>query len=459
MTARWIAALGLLGCTPPPSTKARGDTAPPSAETGAPSVDTGPVAHPSELAPGIHRLDGLELDRPPTDLAALATLVGDAQVVALGESIHFSGGYHAARARMIPYLVETLGVRVVAFEGPWGAAEGSRPYVERCEGGLRPAMAGLYFSVWQSPETAHTLEWLCGWNADHPDDPVHFFGFDVQEPWHDGPFLRRLLAAAAPEPEALLAGLEPCLGGATDTTAAFWDTPDGEAIAAGSYPLPGLSERTEACRAGLDAVSGWLDGHEAAVVAARSADDLTLARVALVALQAAHLQFSSPTWDVAGWDARDEGMADVFELLWRQRTGAARAVIWAHNAHIIERGEALEGSVYPAGWVDMGSHLGRRLGDDYAAIGFVASEVAWSWPGAEGSASAADGTLEHLLAGLGEEALLIDLPVATADGTVVPAATAFPAGHPAEATFVPADHYRGLLYLESSAAMAFWSPE
>jgi len=460
-TRIWVLWVGFVwvGCTAEPK-----DGTPETVDSGVvedsgdggDSADSGEPPVSREVAPGIHRLDGLDLDLPVDDLAPLEGMLGDAQVVALGESIHFSGGYHEVRARMIPYMVETMGMRVVAFEGPWGAAEGSRPYVERCEGELRDAMVGLYFSVWQSPQTAHTLEWLCDWNTAHPDDPVSFFGFDIQQPWHDGPWLRRWLADVHPEPEELLAGLEPCVAGGVDTEAAFWASDDGLAYAAGSVPIPGLSERTGACVEGLGAVGAWLDDHEAEAAAARSADDVTLARVALVAIEAAHVEFAVGTADVAGWDARDAGMADVFELLWQERAGGQRAVIWAHNAHIVANGEDLRGSVYPAGWVDMGSILGDRLGENYAPIGFIASEVAWSWPGMEGTGSARDGALERVLEELGEPWLLVDLPVASADGSVISPGEAYQAGHPARATFVPADHYRGLVYLQSSPEMEFW---
>lgn len=421
----------------------------------APAEDTGEEAAAS-LSPGLHSLDSLDWGAPEADLAPLDAMVAGAQVVALGESVHFSGGYHEARARLIPYLVESLGFRAVAFEGPWLTAEDSRPYVERCEGSLEDAMAGLYFSVWMSESQAQVMDWLCDWNAAHPDDPVRFWGFDVQEPWRDGPWLRALLSEVdADGTAALVEGVSGCFGAGFDSSTELYADELAYGVLTGTHSWP--EERSARCAEALPQISAWLDDNADAVAAARSAEDLALARVAVTAISFAHDEYTLGIQDVGSWDARDEGMFEVFQALWALRAPASRVVIFAHNAHIVADGESIQGSVYPAGWKDMGSHLRDALGDSYAPFGFVAHEVRYNWPGYDTVTSTARGSsVETRLQSTEAPLLLVDLEAATADGSTLAAGDAAPLGHPGTGTMAPEAHYRGLLYQDASPEMVFW---
>ncbi|MCB9759063.1 MAG: erythromycin esterase family protein [Alphaproteobacteria bacterium] len=437
-----------LGCTE----KDALDSAPPDTS---PTDDSAEVSR--EVAPGIFTLDTLEWGAEVDDLAPLGAIIGDARVTALGESVHYSGGYHAARARIIPYLVEELGFRAVAFEGPWLTAESSRPYVERCEGALVDAMAGLYFSVWQSADQGRVMEWLCAWNSAHPDDVVHFWGFDIQEPWRDGPWLRGLLEGVDAEgTQALRDGVSDCFGaGYADLTALYAD-PEAAAVMDGTGAWP--EERGARCEATLPQVDAWLETHATAVSAAHDAETVALAHIAVTAIGAAHGEMTQ-LYDPgpAGWDARDQGMFEVFQALRALRAPEDKVIIFAHNAHIVAAGEQIAPYVYPQGWVDMGSHLATALGDDYAPIGFVADEVVYNWPGQGTNTSRArQNSAEAALTEVGASPLLIDLAAASADGSFLAPDTAYGFGHPGTGTLVPAAHFRGLLFLDSSPEMAFW---
>src|SRR5690349_13996770 len=76
-------------------------------------------APPLEIVPGVHVLDGISPTLPYSDLQPFQAIVGDATVVALGESTHTSAGYYQAKSRLIRYMVEELGFRVVFLESSW----------------------------------------------------------------------------------------------------------------------------------------------------------------------------------------------------------------------------------------------------------------------------------------------------------------------------------------------------
>ena len=440
----------LIGCRAAPGDGVSAPV-PPTVTATLPTGSAASTPDAQERSPGVWALDGLAPDLPTDDLDVLAGVLGDAEVVALGESVHFSDGYHQARARLIPWLVVEHGVRAIAFEGPWATAESARPFVERCEGSVDDAMSGLYFAAWQSTSTVRTLEWLCAWNAEHPNDPVTFFGFDVQEPWRDRQELADGLSAVDPTATApLVDALGECVGAGYADYASFFGSDEGRAVLAGTLDVP--PERTAACERALADVVAYIDANEARF----TGEAAPLARVAVRAIGAAHGTFAAPIWDVAGWDARDAGMADVFEAMRALRAPGARTAIWAANGHIVADSESVTESAYPAGWVGMGSHLRDRLGDGYAPIGFFARSVTWSWPGLPvETAEAPRGSLERALDAVGEPVLVVDPAAAAADGTWIEAGAAYPAGTPAPATFVPAAHYRAILFLSESGPIEF----
>ena len=80
--------------------------------------------------------------------------------------------------RVFRYLVEN-GYRAFGFETPWVQAEMAKDYVATCNGDVEDALDSL-FTVWNCTEVAALLDWMCQWNQQNSDDPVHFYGFDIQ---------------------------------------------------------------------------------------------------------------------------------------------------------------------------------------------------------------------------------------------------------------------------------------
>ena len=82
-------------------------------------------------------------------------------------------------------------------------------YLQRGAGSANSAAELL--GVWASTEVADMLAWLRTYNTNHPDDPVHLFGFDMQQYWIDGPELSTYLRATLPsQADALVEGISTC---------------------------------------------------------------------------------------------------------------------------------------------------------------------------------------------------------------------------------------------------------
>ena len=405
---------------------------------------------PTPVAPGIYPLLGLGTSLPYADLEPFRRIVGDASVVALGESTHTSAGYYQAKGRLVRFLVEQMGFRVIAWETPWMDAQAATRYVATCEGTPEAAMSGM-FGVWHEASVRDLLRWACEFNRAHPNDRVTFFGFDIQEPWQSAPAVQRLLRAAAPAEVARAEPLFACLG-ATDRnflgTTAWTDHRDGRRDAAANAR----------CMGGIAALEGYLASNAAALTAAASATAVEEARLALMALRAWQEQLWIP--DPGGYQARDRGMAEMLLRLRALHAPGKRTIVWAWNWHIARRYEDVRGwdedprAVVPRqGARAMGSFLHDALGASYRPVGLVGYRVLTTGPALTPPLQTNPQSVERRLHDLGRDVLLVDLRQPLADTLLVPGRTY----RVSQEWGDPYRQFDALLFLEQSLAMTFLS--
>ena len=411
---------------------------------------------PLEIAPGVWALDGLDEDLPTNDLAPFFDAVGDATFVGLGESIHTSGGFQQAKFRLFTALVEEKGFRAVGYESPWFDVQVAQAYVESCKGASPEAMSDGFLWVWEDVALQHMMEWMCGWNQAHPDDPVTLWGWDNQQPWHDGPLLDAYFARAAPaDAAALSAGISTCLSVDRGDANGFYYSSDYD-----EYYVTGVDEADHAaCMAGLAAIEDYFDSNEAALVAASSQDALDWARVSHAGLQGWQLQSYYRTVDCGtGYEVRDQANAYILEEVHRLSLAGVKSVIWAHNAHLAfdtanwtgrygdPTGEANVGGC--GAWEGMGTLLQRSLGDDYRPFAISGYDVHIGWYGWDEPLVIpyGEGASERILHDLGAGDAFVDFSV---EGSLFE-------DQPYELGafwFNPRDQFRGMIFVDSSWAM------
>ena len=119
-----------------------------------------------------------------TDLQPLASLVGGARIVGIGESQHFCGAFSRFRGRAFRFLVEKMGFTTFAFECDSITGRIAHDYVACRHDNLDASMLGFQnaFGLWQ--ETRDTLQWMRSWNQKNSAArQLTFYGIDGSEFW------------------------------------------------------------------------------------------------------------------------------------------------------------------------------------------------------------------------------------------------------------------------------------
>ena len=387
------------------------------------------------VGPGLWRLFGEDPTLSSTeDLAPLRRMIGKATVVGLGEAWHTSGGFYRMKHRIFRDLVENMGFRVFAIESHWVSGEKADRYVQTCQGSPEEAI-DLHIGVWQSVELRDLVQWMCEWNQAHPDDRVHYFGFDIQEPRLDGPGLIAFLGRIGiPEEHPWIAGIRECEGVTV------------------SHPITEIPpEAHQKCIAALTEIEGHFQRDGRSIEERTSKEAFDVAKLQLLGLRAwqEEVFFIGP--DLAGEDFakgfnyRDEAMAKVFFLLREKNFPKAKAVVWAANIHVAR-------ALVPNGARPMGSFLAAKLGRNYVNFALAANHAELDLGACE-VREAVPGSIEDRLHALGEDALLVDL---ARSSYLRPRATYEMGTFP----FQPRRHFSGILFLENSDRMqpTAWAP-
>lgn len=290
------------------------------------------------------------------DLALFADIVGDANVVALGESTHGTREFFLAKHRLFEYLVCRAGFTLFAIEANQIAVERINRYVHGGPGTAQEAMRAM-FAVWNTEEVLALVEWMRAHNASSPGNTVRFTGFDMQD--HRAPFdslsafLNRMDPALAARVEALAGDYRAQPSWATphlpDTTRARWHR-QAEAL----FDL--VNDRRNA----------WLSS---ATSAADTAATEWAVQAANLLRQAAMLNGSLASPD------RDSLMAANLDWALRTLAPGARAVVWGHDVHVSRGGDR---HLSFNGGSQMGAFLSRWHGDAYRAFSLLTYEGTYS---------------------------------------------------------------------------------
>lgn len=100
------------------------------------------------------------------DLQGLRDVVGDATVVAIGESEHYIGEFFAMKHRMLEFLVNEMGFTAVALEAGFGDSAVLHDYVLGAPAVPNMWDEGLTAGHAMFQETRDMVEWMRSYNAD-----------------------------------------------------------------------------------------------------------------------------------------------------------------------------------------------------------------------------------------------------------------------------------------------------
>lgn len=416
-----------------------------------PSAPAEPDAGPPLLPEGITEIRDVEAPLPADDFDALLPIIGDADVIGLGEAVHTTRGFSRMKARVFTYLVEHAGVRVFAFENPRYGAERVQAVLDECTAGTiadptasATAAAGDLLGVWANDSMVELIEWMCAYNGAHPGDSLQFSGFDAQAPCRDAVELRDFLHSVDIDDAEGFADARAC-----------HNVP--QPLVCGNLMQATITEEEHAqCIAGLDAIDALLDDRRDELIDASSEEAVTRARIASISLRGWQMlnyldQIGDPK---SGNEARDAAMAESFRLLRSVDYPDSRVAVWAHNWHLAMRNDGFEGEVV---FRNFGTIVAEDLGADYVPIALVAYDVGVDWPGiyaGDVPAPTGERSVERLLHELGKETLLVDLdtPFLEPGVSYGIGTEPFEEGLSQVERVLP-DHWDALIYLDRADAM------
>lgn len=317
---------------------------------------------PGELAALVAR-EARPLTGAPGDHDELLELVGEANVMLLGEASHGTHEFYRQRAVITKRLIEEKGFSAVAVEADWPDAHRVNRYVkganedadsEAALGGFRRFPTWM----WRNADVLDFVGWLRAHN-EQASEPVGFYGLDLYSLYRSieavVSYLEEVDPPAAEEARRRYSCFE-----------SFEESQDyGYAVFAGL---------SSSCRAGVyeqlrqvvERGEGYLrrDGIAAEDEQFHAEEN---ARVVVAAEEYYRSMFSSPD---SSWNLRDSHMAGTLERLVTHlgHHGGGKTVVWAHNSHI---GDARQTAMSERGEHNLGQLARLRFPGRTALVGFT----------------------------------------------------------------------------------------
>ena len=303
-------------------------------------------------------------EAPLDELDPIGDLVGDARVVALGESSHHISEFYQIRHRLLRYLVERLGFTVLALEAPFPEAQVVTEWVAGGPGDVeRVASEGIAMSLGDAPELHDTLRWMRTRNA-RGKPALRCVGIDL--PGSIGSPMPAI-AQVAPSLRETDPGSGPALDHATELIGRYDHKLATVALAAYAMLPNGDRDALTAALSELVARADRMTSRRSVDGAGAEHAEIRHHLRGAWLLDQVHRSFLREDMGIAS-TYRDLYLAESVLRL-TEADPSAKVVLAAHNWHIKktpERGEDGQ-TLYPAGY-----HLAAALGDEYRSIGLTA---------------------------------------------------------------------------------------
>ena len=331
---------------------------------GDPDDDDPRVAWLAEHAIPISSLEPTDDDF--SDLEPLASLIGDARVVMLGEQSHGDGTTFVAKTRLIAFLHQRMGFDVLAFESgiydmrhAWDLIRSSTP--------AHQAMRQGVFDIWMgSAEMRPLSDYIdATWSG---ETPLELAGVDIQ---FSGP------ASGTPVVADLQAFLEGV--GSPLLLDAGWAGFAAQLERLGNQEW--YNDLPEAAE--LDSFAGFLSAlmDELTALAEQRPDDRELAywRQVLPSIQLTAQRFELAEQGVSPrelGDIRDRAMGENLIWLARERYPERRIIVWAATRHTARNIHLVDGSPYEIDYSDvvtLGQVAHDALGSELYSLAFTAA--------------------------------------------------------------------------------------
>jgi erythromycin esterase len=307
-----------------------------------------------------------------SDLRHLASVIGTARVILLGEPAHGAHEPLAFRNRLFQYLVSELGFTAIAIESGLPEARSVQGFIAGEPGdAMRTVHDNLTWGFGAYLENVELVRWIRQHNA-APERrrKVRFYGIDVSILGADDFRPSRASVDAAlsyldrgdsRHAQLLRARFEPLLDRLSN---------------AASVSLSPVEH--DALTAAIDDLISSLESERPSLIASSESDYEWGLRNAIVARQSDRLFRVAPPnlpngqISAAGWrfaNVRDSAMAENVRWILAQEGPTGRVLVFAHNVHVMNaQTKGGMWAVFDRPPYPMGMHLRSLLGDDVLII-------------------------------------------------------------------------------------------
>lgn len=267
----------------------------------------------------------------------------DVNVVGLGEATHGNSEFTYLKRDVFKILVEKYNYRAFALESDFGGASLVNDYISNSNGTATEAAYALGFRIYKTNEMVDVIQWMHDYNQKHAEDPIRFYGYDMQR--YDASKEKLFIYLETAENKQLdyyKDGLKQL----TDDTVY---TEPVENIKSALQVTNELLNDLDSNKEDYINITSQLD-YELSYQYAQSLNDYATIRGT----------------DVNYWATRDQIMAkNVQWILNREKTlGNGKLFIAGHNGHIEKTSASIGGTT-----TCMGEHLTNALGSSYYTIG------------------------------------------------------------------------------------------
>ena len=309
----------------------------------------------------VHPLHGVQTDYDP-----LMDLVGDAQVVLLGEASHGTREFYRERAQITKRLIQEKGFTAVAAEADWPDAYRVNRYVlgRSREGGSVAALGDFKrfpIWMWRNREVLDFVTWLRAHNDGRPAaSKVGFYGLDLYSLHASMEAVLGYLDRIDPESARRARSRYACFDHYGEDTQSY-------GYAAGF----GLTKTCED-----EVIAQLQDMHRRGEEYLRrdgfvAEDEFFFAEQNARLVRNAERYYRSMFQGrVSSWNVRDHHMAETLNALMAhlsRQQARPKIVVWEHNSHL---GDARATQMGESGELNVGQLVRERYGREAVLIGF-----------------------------------------------------------------------------------------
>lgn len=361
-------------------------------------------------------------DEDFTDLEGLASAVGDARIVQLGESTHGDGAAFSAKVRLVKFLHQELGFDVLLWESGLYDVWRVNRALQDGEDPLAAARLGIY-SIWaEAREVLPLFKYAQG--TYRTSRPLEMAGFDLQFSGRDigdlAEDILRLITWSAYD-AGDLAG-EVMRQAVNEVVHTYRELEEPTSRNGSTPPLETALKRFFGA---VDRLENLVRAKRELASESRRMRDLAVMEQALINLRehAAGMAELSAAGDPAegpevnrSWNRRDARMAENVRWLAEAHFRGKKLVVWAHNGHVMNAyytadWNALSHEPEEGGTKPMGAYLAEWFGEQVYTVAFTAHSGQYeliTMPGIQKIEPMPAESLEALLHDLGYEQAFLD---------------------------------------------------